>query len=352
MSTAVPEADLVEITESLGPLAERFSGKTILIAGGRGFLGTAIVELIDVLNGTVLDRPCRVVVIDNLISTQYRTPDANDGVTFVQHDIVEPLEWPEHVDFVIHAAGIASPYYYRKYPLETLEVATAGTKNMLLLALEHKVEGFLFFSSSEIYGDPDPRHVPIKESYRGNVSCTGPRAPYDESKRVGETLCQIFHQQHSVPATVVRPFNVYGPGMAEQDYRVLPNFASRVIAGQPLRIYGVGNQTRTFTYLTDGINGFLRALLIGTPGEAYNIGNPTPEISVVDLAKEIGAVLGRDVGFTFADYPDSYPSDEPMRRCPDITKARAQLGFEPAVDLREGLRRFLDWASKSYRHGA
>jgi UDP-glucuronate decarboxylase len=227
-------------------------------------------------------------------------------------------------------------------------VATLGTKNTLLLGTTHKLRGFLFFSSSEIYGDPDPRHVPTPESYRGNVSCLGPRACYDESKRLGETLCAIFHQLYGVPTKMVRPFNVYGPGMQETDYRVLPNFASRIIAGQPLKIYGSGRQTRTFCYVTDAIVGFLQVLLHGGHGQAYNIGNPVPEVSMLELAKTIGQVLGRHVDVRLVEYPDTYPTDEPQRRCPDISKAALQLGYQPVVTLPEGLKRFMDWAAAHY----
>ena len=214
------------------------------------------------------------------------------------------------------------------------------------------MKGFLFFSSSEIYGDPDPKHIPTTESYRGNVSCTGPRACYDESKRLGETLCTIFHNQYGVPTKVVRPFNVYGPGLNEMDYRVLADFASRIIGGRPLRVYKPGNQTRTFCYVSDAMNGFLRVLLDGVPGEPYNIGNSAPEISVTDLVKEVKSVVKRDFDVVYVEHPDAYPPDEPMRRCPDITKARLQLGYQPKIALGDGLSRFMDWAFENYTGAA
>ena len=342
--------NLREMAKLLGDATHRLSGKTLLVCGGCGFLGRYFVELLAYLNDRVLDKPCKVLALDNLITARKENTLINDlpNVTFIKHDIVQPFHCEEPLDYIVQAAGIASPYYYRKYPLETLEVATVGTKNMLELARRHRVKGFLFFSSSEVYGDPDPKHVPTNESYRGNVSCLGPRACYDESKRLGETLCKIFQEQYGVATKIVRPFNVYGPGMEESDYRVLPNFASRIVSGRPLHIYGTGSQTRTFCYVSDAINGFLRTLFDGTHGEVYNIGNPRPEISVVDLAKVMETVLGRKLEVVFIEYPDSYPPDEPMRRCPDITKARLQLGYAPTVDLEEGLRRFMDWAFRTY----
>jgi len=344
------ESDLTEIADQLGDNVNRLAGKTILISGGCGFLGRYFTHFILHLNKNVLKKPCKMIVLDNLITSILTETNGSEfqHLTFIKHDVIKPITLEEQIDYIIHAAGIASPYYYRKYPLETLEVAVTGTKNLLELARQHRVQGFLFFSSSEIYGNPNPNHIPTLESYRGNLSCLGPRACYDESKRLGETLCTIFHKQYGVITKIVRPFNIYGPGMKEKDYRVLPNFASRIVGGKPLHIYGDGNQTRTFCYVTDSINGFLRTILIGTPGEVYNIGNPKPEISMVDLAKVIQQVLNRKLEIVFLEYPDAYPPDEPLRRCPDITKARLQLSYDAKVELQEGLRRFMGWALENY----
>lgn len=344
------KTDILEIADGLAERAIRFSGSTVLICGGAGFLGRYFVSVFSHLNRRVLDKPCRVIVCDNLITSgalgSAQTVDKQ--IRFIQHNITQPLTLDHTVDYVIQAAGIASPYYYRKYPLETLEAATVGTQQILSLARQHPVKGFLFFSSSEIYGDPDPSRVPTSESYRGNISCIGPRACYDESKRLGETLCTIFQYRYGIPTTIVRPFNVYGPGMQEKDYRVLPNFISRILAAKPLMIYGSGAQTRTFCYITDAIVGFLQVLLDGTPGQAYNIGNPHPEISMKDLAAVLERILQRKLPVHLVEYPDSYPADEPQRRCPDINKAAVQLGYRPKVGLEEGLRRFYNWAQAHY----
>jgi UDP-glucuronate decarboxylase len=290
-----------------------------------------------------------VIVIDNLITAGEAGAKVAevDNIVFYDHDVIKPLEWTDKLDFIIHAAGIASPYYYRKYPLETLEVAITGTRNMLELAKQHQAR-MTFFSSSEIYGDPDSGHVPTQESFRGNVSAQGPRACYDESKRVGETLCYIFHENYGLATNTIRPFNVFGPGMQETDYRVMPNFANRIKGKRPLNVYGSGIQTRTFCYITDAMDGFLRVITSGVPGEAYNIGNPKPEISMIDLVKSMEKACNGNLEFNVIEYPDSYPSDEPLRRCPEITKARRQIGFEPTVELDDGLKRFLDWSDTIY----
>jgi UDP-glucuronate decarboxylase len=350
MTSSCLESDIGEIVERLGPAADAFSGKTVLITGGRGFLGRYFTRVFSALNSRPGFAKCRVLALDNLITAgdAGRTEKDGPGIEFLEHDVIKPFRFDEKIDFILHAAGIASPFYYRAYPMETLEVAVWGTKNMLELARQHGVR-FTFFSSSEIYGDPDPKHVPTLESYRGNVASQGPRACYDESKRVGETLCYIYHEYYGVATNVIRPFNVYGPGMQKTDYRVLPNFAARIIEGEPLNVYGSGNQTRTFCYITDAIVGFLLTAIKGVPGEVYNIGNPRPEISMVDLVGRLETVLGRAVDHRVIEYPDSYPADEPNRRCPDIRKAELQLQYAPKVDLNEGLRRFFAWAEQAYR---
>jgi UDP-glucuronate decarboxylase len=788
-------SDIEEIVHSLGPeLISEFAGRRILITGARGFLGRYFTDTFVGMNGILASMgkdPCEVVALDNMITAGDAgagvRPDKN--VAFVKHDVIKPFYPERPVDFIIHAAGIASPYYYRKYPLETLEVSTTGLKNALELARANPGSRLCFFSSSEIYGDPSPANVPTQESYRGNVSCLGPRSCYDESKRLGETLVRIYHEQHGVHGTIIRPFNCltadqkvlyqkdgetyfetfeecysrtggdptgvsvpsfdpndlsirvvpvsavmrrlasedvytvrtkwgrsvtvtgdhvmfrridgriqevsardvsvgdelsicrslnidvvdlepfrisdripnehlsfrssmtrdvvgarpnylrqaylslggdsrmfsakcqkwmkndrlpstvfieaaiphtdseeicyrssdnfvknrvtdvngllwllgytladghisyvdgsyclvyadkhvkyldmvrdllsslfglspsvysrnsvaptmvihskvlvelfkalgfggsnedkrvpgwilalppdriskflhgfwcgdgnhdakttgeymlfynsnrdvisginalllrlghvgsvyefqskpradspyftayrielhgvqgvsvedlhsvrspgsrdvefarvtsmdrsayegyvydftvpetanflagdlgvmvhncYGPGMQKSDYRVLPNFGARILEDKPLQIYGTGDQTRTFCYVTDAIRGFLQVLVRGVPGEPYNIGNPQPEVSMRELAARIGSVLGREVRYDVVDYPDSYPADEPNRRCPDIRKAAAQVGYSPFVSLDDGLRRFFHWASKAY----
>jgi len=348
--TALLDGDIAEICSTLGPLAHEFAGKRILITGARGFLGRYFTDVFVRLNEGVLERPCEIIAIDNLITagTLGAELPRDRSVAFVNHDIIKPFYPERPVDFVLHLAGIASPFYYRKWPLETLEVATIGLKNVLELT---KASGarLLFFSSSEIYGDPDPVHVPTKESYHGNVSCLGARACYDESKRLGETLVRIYQTQYGVKGMMVRPFNVYGPGMQKLDYRVLPNFAAKILASEPVNIYGTGKQTRTFCYVTDAIRGFLQVLVSGQAGEPYNIGNPRPEVSMLDLVDVIKrAIPDIRVDHRVIEHPDSYPADEPQRRCPDIAKAQIQLGYEPHIGLEEGLRRFFEWAKVAY----
>ena len=341
-------SDIIEIVERLGNKKDLFSGKRILLTGGTGFLGRYFVEVFDLIAQNLVEK-LELVILDNLVSgcdLSHKFCDY-DHLKFVNHNVIQPFDDGKKYDYIIHAAGIASPFYYKKMPLQTLDVAITGTRNMLDLALKNNAK-FSFFSSSEIYGDPDPREIPIKENYRGNVACQGPRACYDESKRVGETLADIYHNYKKLHTNTIRPFNIYGPGMQENDYRVLPNFARSIKKGLPLKVYGSGRQTRTFCYITDAIIGFLLVVLNGKSGEAYNIGNSEPEISILDLAKEIKSVVGESVKYEIVDYPNSYPGDEPTRRLPDLNKAKEHLDYEPKISLNEGLVRFLNWSNLNY----
>jgi UDP-glucuronate decarboxylase len=350
MSDRVLRTDIEDVAARLGEVVHELAGRTVLLAGARGFLGTHFLELFALLNERVLRKPCAVIALDNFLTSRAAEEDVrgHPHVRFVRHDVIQPFPWDGPLHYVIHAAGVASPFFYRAYPLETLAVSIHGTRNLLELATRTRAR-FTYFSSSEIYGDPDPKHVPTPESYRGYVASRGPRACYDEGKRVGETLAYVFHESFGTAAVTVRPFNVYGPGMAERDYRVLPNFASRIKAGKPLHVYGSGGQTRTFCYVADALTGFMLATLRGVPGEVYNIGNPVPEVSVLELVRAIERVLGKPLAYDVIEYPDTYPADEPMRRCPDIRKARLQLGYDPLVGLDDGLRRFLAWTDATYR---
>lgn len=243
-------------------------------------------------------------------------------------------------EFVIHGASIASPIFYRLHPLETMDANVVGLRNLLESCRRHRPESILFFSTSEIYGDPDAAHIPTDESYRGNVSCTGPRACYDESKRYGETLCVAFTQVHRLPIKTARPFNNYGPGLKLSDRRVLPDFFRDALAGSDITLLSDGSATRTFSYVSDAITGYLLALVSGHDGEAFNIGTETPEISMLDLAQLVIRTCGSKADVRFRKSEDTrYLVDNPQRRCPNITKARTLLGYSPRISLEEGLTR-------------
>lgn len=340
------QEDVAAIAARIKDEAALLAGKTVLISGGAGFLGKYFTAVFDYLNQHNLSQPCRVISVDNYITGSKDpefAPSSADHILDVWGDVTSPLPVREDVDYIIHAAGLASPVYYMKYPLETIESAVTGAKNLLELARRNQLKGFLFFSSSEIYGDPDPTAVPTPETYFGNVSSVGPRACYDESKRLTETICTIYQQKYGVPVKIVRPFNVFGPGMKHDDRRVVPMFAYQVLNGQKIPVHGDGHQTRTFCYITDAMTGFLKALLIGRPGEAYNIGNEANEIAMRDLAQMFVDMAGGRAAYELISYPNSYPAGEPQRRCPDLTKAKRELKYVPLVHFKDGMTRFMDW---------
>jgi nucleoside-diphosphate-sugar epimerase len=282
--------------------------------------------------------------------------EQDSNLRLLKHDITQPLPAAlGDVEYLIHAASIASPTYYRKFPIETMDANVTGLRFLLNYSLAQKqegkpVEGVLYYSSSEIYGDPTPDSIPTPETYRGYVSCTGPRACYDESKRYGETLCVNFARQYDLPIKVARPFNNYGPGLKITDGRVIPDFARNILGDEDIVMFSDGSARRTFCYVVDAVAGYYKILVKGRPGEAYNIGVETPEISMAELADRVAA-LGRELfGYTgkvvrqqSAD--KDYLVDNPSRRCPVITKARRELGYDPQVTVEEGLRRSLIWYS-------
>jgi len=347
----VLDDDIKEIYDSLGQSIERLSGKTVLITGAAGFLGRYFMSLLTYANEINPSNPITIIALDNYITSGI--PQGNNilrndkNVEWIVGDASIGSQLPNQFDYIIHTAGIASPEHYRANPLLTIDVTINVTRSLLERAKKDNSR-MLFFSSSEIYGDPSPENVPTDELYRGNVSTLGPRACYDESKRLGETLCWIYQTYFGVHVCIARPFNVYGPGMMPKDYRVLPNFATQIALGKPLKIYGSGKQTRTFCYVSDAIIGFMKILLESNKPDVYNVGNPSPEISMIDLANQIKNLLSKDIKIELIKYPESYPEDEPNRRCPDIAKISKELSFKPKVGLEEGLVKFFRWAKDNY----
>ena len=344
------EEDWERVEESLGQQAERFRGRRVLITGAVGFLGFNFLHFFSYLNATRnRAAPARVVAVDNYLRGQPRwaveLSKTAPHIELRRLDITQP--WPEAgsaFDLIVHAASVASPTFYRKYPLETLDANVFGLRHMLDLARKRGCESFLYFSSSEIYGDPPPHEIPTGENYRGNVACIGPRACYDESKRLGETLCYIYAAQYGVPVKIVRPFNNYGPGLRLTDGRVLSDLSRDVLADRNIVLYSDGRPTRTFCYASDALTGYLLALLSPHSGEAFNIGADSPEISMRDLAALVMRVAGVKGNVEQrASGEVDYLTDNPQRRCPDISKARAKLKFEPRVDLEVGVARLLEW---------
>ncbi len=338
--------DVGALAAELGGSLAALAGTTLLVTGGSGFLASYLLDSVAWFNDHLLPRPCRLISMDNLRSGKAERIAhlaARPEFRFVEADVSLPFDLGERVDWIVHGAGIASPTFYRRYPLETIDVNVAGTRQVLELARRGRMRSVVSLSTSEIYGDPDPRFIPTAEDYRGNVSCTGPRACYDESKRLGETLCAIYHAHYGVPVKVVRPFNVYGPGQRLDDRRIVPDLMAAAVRREPLVLYSDGRATRSFCYIGDFIRALWLILLSDANGEVFNAGNDEGEISIRDLTLLVQELAGPprpDVQFAASTDPH-YLTDNPQRRCPDLTKLRSRFPWRPQVGLAEGLRRTL-----------
>ena len=302
-----------------------------IITGGAGFVGSHLCE-------RFLAEGHEVVVVDSLLTGSSRNIEHLvdlPAFRFIHHNISLPLHLEGPVDNILHFASPASPADYLEHPIPTLKVGSLGTHNALGLA-KAKGARFLLASTSEVYGDPEVH--PQREDYWGNVNPIGPRGCYDEAKRFAEAITMAYHRYHGVQTRIVRIFNTYGPRMRLNDGRVLPAFMGQVLRGEPLSVFGQGDQTRSFCYVTDLVDGIYR-LLHADYSEPVNIGNPA-EMTVLELAHEILAMVPESS--SRIDYRP-LPQDDPKRRKPDITKAQTLLGWEPKVERAEGLARTLTY---------
>ena len=344
------QADLASVHERFANRA-RLAGSSVVVTGAGGFLGYYLVKYLAAYASELGLR--KIVAIDPAAASAEhwlaRLGATNPAVTVIPADVasvdIRELGVESEPVYVVHAASIASPTFYRLHPLETIDANIWGLRRMLDSSRTLDLRGFLFFSSSEIYGDPTPDAVPTNENYRGFVSCTGPRACYDESKRFGETIAWVYAQQFGTPITIARPFNNFGPGMAATDKRLPADLAARVVAGADIEILSSGTPTRTFCYVTDALVGYLACLVHGKY-DYFNIGNASPELSVMDLARLFQETASTLWGYTgqirqaTSDDPD-YLTDNPQRRCPDLSKAAELLDYRPEVSVSEGVRRYL-----------
>ncbi len=307
------------------------AGMRVVVTGGAGFLGSHLCE-------ALLARGDTVVCLDNLSTGNLRNIEhlfGRDGFEFVKHDVTNYVYVPGDVDAVMHFASPASPKDYLELPIQTLKVGSLGTHKTLGLAKD-KGARFFLASTSEVYGDPEVHPQP--ESYWGHVNPVGPRGVYDEAKRFAEAMAMAYHRYHGVDVRIVRIFNCYGPRMRPQDGRVVSNFLVQALAGKALTIYGDGSQTRSFCYVDDEVKGFLALLDSDLAGQPCNIGNPG-EFTIEQLARLVLEVTGSSSEVVHEDLP----VDDPTQRKPDLTLARARLGWEPTIQLREGLERTAEY---------
>ena len=297
---------------------------TSVVTGGAGFLGSHLCD-------RLLASGHRVICVDNLDTGTLENIEhiRDDSFTFLQHDLIEHLEIAERVDYVFHLASPASPIDYLRLPLHTLKVGSYGTHNALGLAKRHRAR-FLLASTSEVYGDP--KEHPQSEGYWGHVNPIGPRGVYDEAKRYAEALTMAYHRQQGVDTHIVRIFNTYGPRMRPHDGRAIPTFIRQALQDKPITVFGDGGQTRSFCYVSDLIDGIVR-LIDSERHEPVNIGNPG-EFTILELAEAVVRVTGSSSPIVH----EALPQDDPTVRRPDIRLARELLGWEPTIELEDGLR--------------
>jgi dTDP-glucose 4,6-dehydratase len=309
--------------------------KRVVITGAAGFIGSHLAE-------TLLDRDYTVIGIDNLLTgdTANISHLANRDFTFIKHDVTNYIYIDGEVDFVLHWASPASPIDYLELPIPTLKVGALGTHKALGLA-KAKAARFVIASTSEVYGDP--LEHPQKETYWGNVNPVGPRGVYDEAKRFAEAMTMAYHRYHGVDTKIVRIFNTYGPRMRVNDGRAVPAFMSQALRNEDVTVFGDGSQTRSFTYISDLVDGIIRLMLSDT-NDPVNIGNPV-EMTIQQIAETIIRMTGAKSRIIFKPLP----TDDPKQRRPDITRARTLLGWEPKVQLEEGLVKTIEYFSTKVR---
>lgn len=318
----------------------RFSGKTILISGANGFLPAYMIEtLLFLLYKGIINNTKILALVRNIKKAETRFSNylANSELEFIVQDVCDPINIDRNIDFIIHAASQASPKFYGIDPVGTLSANTLGTINLLKLAQKNSIESFLYFSSSEVYGIVDETKIPIKETDFGYIDPANVRSCYAESKRMGETICVSWLHQYGIPIKIVRPFHTYGPGMQLDDGRVYADFISDIVNNRNIVMKSDGLAKRSFCYLSDATIAFFKILLDGKEGEAYNVGNPDNEISIINLAYELVAlfpekgiqVLKKD------EQNKGYLKSSVTRNSPNLTKIN-NLGWTPKTDIKDG----------------
>lgn len=339
--------NLKAVVDIIGDDAQKLSGKTILWTGTSGFLGQWVIRIIKYLNEFILQTPCKLLAFDMLIPKKTQVDEYMDyGIYFHSHDLTKKLPIPEEkIDYVVHMAGIASPTHYKVNPLKTIDVALEGVRSTLDISKFNNSK-FLFTSSSEVY--QTATILPTPETYVGAIASNNERSCYDVSKLMAENYVYVYSRNYGVNACSVRIFNSFGPGISENDSRILPRIASAAKTGKILSIYKRKVlPSRTYCPTANTIGGVFKALLNGKKSEIYNIGMDKPEVSVDKLIDLVNKTVNLNVKYEFVE-PTSVYVDEPLRRCPDITKAVNEIGYIPKVTLKKGIEDFFGWTDMVY----
>jgi UDP-glucuronate decarboxylase len=330
------EEDVDAIIRGLEKDNISFEDRKVLVTGGAGFLGSWICDVL-------VKQGAEVTCLDNFASGLRSNIEhlmEKENFTFVEHDISKPIFFDKRFDLVMHLASRASPFEFEKFPIQILKANTLGIWVALGIAKKHRAR-FLYASTSEVYGNPPASFIPTPETYNGNVNPVGPRSCYDEAKRAGEAFVMAYRLEHGLDTRIARIFNTYGPRMRAGDIygRVVPRFIEQALNNKPITVFGTGEQTRSFTYVSDEVEGLLRlAGIEGLGGEVVNIGN-NKETTILELAELIKKLCNSSSEIVFLPLP----KDDPLRRCPDISKAKKLLKWKPKVSLEEGLKKTIEW---------
>jgi UDP-glucuronate decarboxylase len=338
----IVEQDILTIINETKDLGKKLLNKHLFISGGAGFLGSYFCEV-------ALRFGAQVTCVDNLATSTKNNLDSiinHPRFQFIEKDITK-VKIPPKMNYLVHMAAIPSPPQYQKYPIESLNSCIIGSLKLLDYAKEHQLEAYLLTSTSEVYGDPPKCEIPTTEDYAGLVNSFGPRSMYDEAKRAEEAYAYAYWKTYKVPVRIARIFNTYGPRIditQGSGYgRAVTKFITQALKQEPLTIYGNGQMTRSFCYVTDQIIGLMRLMLKDNiDGEVVNLGN-TQEINIEDLVTMVKSLSQSTSPIKHQTQPDYDLKDDPQRRCPNMAKAKTIINFEPKVSLAEGLKRTIDW---------
>ncbi len=338
--------DVEEIAKEFKNYRSKLKNKKIIITGGAGFLLSYFCDLIYVFNSKYQFN-VKLIVYDKFVlgfPNRLKKYKKNNNIKFINKDLSKKFRINTGCDYLIHGASIASPIFYRKHPIDTIKVNVLGLINILdtINLSVKKPKSIIFMSSSEVYGNPSLENIPTKEDYNGNVSFIGPRACYDESKRIGETICVNYFNKYKLPIKIIRPFNVFGPGQNLNDKRIIPDIIKGIIK-KKITLYSDGSPKRSFCYISDQIRGILNILINGRNGQAYNIGNDEM-ISIRDVTKSFIANTKHHVKLEFKINKDkNYTVDNPQNRCPNLSKAKKVNNWKPITKTKKGILRTLQY---------
>lgn len=339
--------DCEKIIKGVGKDIYKLQGSALLITGANGMLASFFVDTVALLNKKYFDTPCKIIaIIRSELDENSRLwhLKCDENIEFVRQDVSQPFIIENKVDYIIHAASKASPKYYLSQPIDTINSNVIALKTLLEYSIKNNIKSFMYFSSAEIYGDPDETNIPTPETYEGRVLCTDPRACYTETKRFCETMLFNYAKQYNIPAKAVRPWHVFGLGMKLNDGRVLADFIRDGLNNKNIEILSDGLSTRSFCYMTDAHIVFWKILLSDYNGEVFNVGNDSKEMTIREVAELVCSLFNNKINYSYNKNGElKYLANSPRRCCPNMEKARRLLNYSSKDDIQDWLLRMINW---------